>query len=96
MGRLDYPDAIAGGTLSPRIAFLHDVHGVSSTFNQGTKAATFGLSFNLKQKWLADLAYTSFWGGRTYAGIDPVAVPAGQSASYASSANPLKDRDFTP
>ena len=94
VGRLDYPNAVGGGTLSPRIAFSHDVHGVSSTFNQGTKAATFGLSFNLKQKWLADLAYTSFWGGRVYAGTDSTAVPAGQSASYASSANPLKDRDF--
>jgi hypothetical protein len=94
LGRLDYPNVIAGGTLSPRIAFSHDVRGVSPTFNQGTKAATFGLTYSLKQKWVADLAYTTYWGGRTYSGVDPVAPPAGQSASFASSANPLKDRDF--
>jgi len=95
LGRLDYPDVIAGGTLSPRIGFSHDVHGVSPTFNQGTKAATFGLTYNLKQKWAADLAYTTYWGGRTYSGTDtPALVPAGQSPSYATSANPLKDRDF--
>lgn len=93
LARLDYSNAIAGGTLSPRIAYSHDVHGVSPTFNQGTRAATFGLTYNLKQKWVADIAYTTYWGGRTYAGTDPLATP-GQSASYASSANPLKDRDF--
>jgi hypothetical protein len=93
LGRLDYPNAIAGGTLSPRIAFAHDVHGVSPTFNQGTKAATFGLTYNLRQKWVVDVAYTAFWGGRTYTGTDPVATP-GQPAGFASSANPLKDRDF--
>jgi hypothetical protein len=93
LARLDYPNAIAGGTLSPRIALAHDVHGVSPTFNQGAKAATIGLTYNLKQKWVADLAYTAFWGGRTYAGSDPVPTP-GQPSAFASSANPLKDRDF--
>ncbi len=99
LGRLDFPNAIGPATLSPRIAFSHDVHGVSPTFNQGTKAITFGLGLNYKQNWQADISYTAFWGGRTYAGTDPVTnpaagFPAGQSASYASSANPLKDRDF--
>lgn len=99
LARLDYPNAIAGGTLSPRIAFSHDVHGVSPTFNQGTKAATFGLTYNLKQKWVADLAYTTYWGGRTFSGTDSgagaVAYAAiGQSPAWAISANPLKDRDF--
>jgi hypothetical protein len=93
LARLDFADAVAGGTLSPRIAFAHDVHGVSPTFNQGTKAATLGLTYALKQKWAADIAYTAFWGGRTYAGTDPVPT-AGQPSTFASSANPLKDRDF--
>lgn len=93
LGRLDYSNVIAGGTLSPRIAYSHDVHGVSPTFNQGVRALTFGLTYNLKQTWVADLAYTTYWGGRTYAGTDPVPT-AGQSRSFASSANPLKDRDF--
>lgn len=93
LARLDFPNAIGGATLSPRVAFSHDVHGVSPTFNQGTKAATFGLTLNYKQNWQADIAYTSFWGGRTYASTDPVPT-AGQPSTYASSANPLKDRDF--
>ncbi|HXF67542.1 MAG TPA: DUF1302 family protein, partial [Burkholderiales bacterium] len=93
LARLDYPNALAGGTLSPRLAFAHDVHGVGPTFNQGSKAATFGITYGLKQRWAADLSYTVFWGGRTYAGTDPVPT-AGQSSAFASSANPLKDRDF--
>jgi hypothetical protein len=94
VGSLSYPNVIAGATLVPRIAFSHDVHGVGPTFNQGTKAATLGLSAILKQRWQADVAYTTYWGGRTFAGTDPGAVPAGQSSSYATSANALKDRDF--
>lgn len=94
VGALSYPNAIAGATLIPRVAFSHDVHGVGPTFNQETKAATFGLSAILRQKWQADFAYITYWGGRTYAGTDPAPVPAGQNASYATSANALKDRDF--
>ena len=67
---------------------------MSPTFNQGVKALTLGLGANYRQNWQADIAYTAFFGGRTYSGTDPGTVPAGQSANYASSANPLKDRDF--
>ena len=94
LARLDYPNAINSATLSPRLAFSHDVRGVSPTFNQGAKALTLGLGANYRQNWQADIAYTAFIGGRTYSGTDPGPVPAGQSANYASSANPLKDRDF--
>jgi hypothetical protein len=94
VGRLDYPNAIGAVTVSPRLAYAHDVDGVSSTFNEGTRAGTLGLGFNYSQNLQADIAYTWFWGGRTYSGTDPGAVPPGQSADYASSANPLKDRDF--
>ncbi len=100
LAKLDYPNAIAGGTLSPRIAFSHDVDGVSPTFNQGVKAMTIGLGFNFRQSWQADIAYTTYWGGRTYSGTDSGAganaytAIAGQSPTWASSANPLKDRDF--
>ena len=93
VGALSYPNAIAGATLIPRVAFSHDVHGVGPTFNQGTKAATFGLTAVVKQKWQADLAYTTYWGGRTYSGTDPAATGT-QARTYATSANPLKDRDF--
>ena len=93
VGALSYPNIITGVNLIPRIAYSHDVHGVGPTFNQGTKAATLGLSAVVKQKWQADLAYTTYWGGRTYSGTDPSATGT-QARTYATSANALKDRDF--
>ena len=99
VGRMDYPNAIGGATLSPRVAFSHDVNGRSPTFNEGAKALTFGLGINYLQNWQADVSYTSFFGGKRIEGTDPLAgldprFPSGQSASYASHTNPLKDRDF--
>jgi hypothetical protein len=41
-----------------------------------------------------DLQYTSYFGGRQYCGTDVSGVPPTQPASFCSSANPLKDRDF--
>ncbi len=94
LARMDFANAIGAVTVSPRIAFSHDVDGTGPNFNEGVKAATLGLGFNFKQNWQADLAYTAFFGGRTYSGTDPIANTAGQPRTYASSANPLKDRDF--
>ena len=92
-GSLSYPSAFAGVSVTPRVAFSHDVRGVSPTFNQGVKAATFGVGFVYRQNWQADLAYTTFWGGRTYSGTDPAATGT-QPRTFSTSANPLKDRDF--
>ena len=94
VARLDYSNALFGATLSPRAAWAHDVRGVSPTFNQATKALSLGLGINFQQNLQADISYTAFFGGRDYAGVDPAAVPAGQPASFSSTANPLKDRDF--
>jgi hypothetical protein len=99
VGRLDYPNAFLGSTVSPRIAFSHDVSGSSPTFNEGAKAITFGVGFNYRQNWQADIGYTAFFGGRTVSGVDVPsaasgALPTGQTAPYASSTNPMKDRDF--
>lgn len=94
VARLDFENALGGATLSPRIAYSHDVRGVSPTFNEGTKAVTIGIGYNLRQVWQADIAYTSYFGGRIYAGTDTGTIPPGQSPNYASSANSLKDRDF--
>jgi hypothetical protein len=94
VARLDYSNALFGATLSPRLAWAHDVRGVGPTFNQGTKALSLGLGINFQQNLQADLSYTAFFGGRDFAGVDPVAVPAGQPAAFSSTANPLKDRDF--
>jgi len=94
VGRLDYPNAIGSVTVSPRLAFSHDVDGRSPTFNEGAKALTLGFGFNYRQNWQADIAYTAFFGGKKVSGVDPAAVPAGQVASYASHTNPMVDRDF--
>ena len=93
VARMDFENALGAAALSPRIAYSHDVRGVSPTFNEGIKAVTVGLGYNLRQVWQADIAYTSYFGGRTYAGTDTTAVGT-QPLEYASSANPLKDRDF--
>ena len=94
VARLDYSNALFGATLSPRLAWAHDVRGVSPTFNQGTRAASVGVGMNFQQNLQGDISYTAFFGGRDFAGVDPVAVPAGQVAAFSSTANPLKDRDF--
>ncbi len=56
------------------------------------------MSWEYQRRWVVDTQYTSYFGGRTYCGTDAPppgsAVTPGQSASWCSSANPLKDRDF--
>ena len=110
VGRMDFENVVGAVQMSPRVVLGHDVRGVGPSFNQGSKALTFGLGFNYLQRWQADIGYTSFFGGRTYDGTDP--VPPGvdinpdpnvttlspgdstQPQSFATSANPNKDRDF--
>ncbi|HEY0973564.1 MAG TPA: DUF1302 domain-containing protein [Solimonas sp.] len=110
VSRLDFENAIGPMGISPRLVFAHDVNGVGPNFNQDAKAITVGVAFNYLQRWQADIGYTTFFGGRTYSGTDP--VPPGtdinpdpnvvtltpgdstQSADFATSANPNKDRDF--
>lgn len=94
VGRLDYPNAMGAVTVSPRLAFSHDVDGRSPTFNEGAKAVTLGFGFNYRQNWQADIAYTAFFGGKKVSGTDPNPVPAGQAQTYASHTNPMVDRDF--
>ena len=94
--RLEYPNMLFSGNVAPRLAFSHDVKGVGPTFNEGVKSWSAGLSWDYQRRWVVDASYTGFFGGRTYCGTDPLGAPAGsgQSASFCSSANPLKDRDF--
>jgi hypothetical protein len=93
--RLEYASALMGGNLAPRFAFAHDVKGVGPNFNQGVKSASLGISWDYQRKWVVDAQYTNYWGGRTYCGTDvPGSSVGGQPASWCSSANPLKDRDF--
>lgn len=109
--RLDYSNALFGGNLQPRLAFSHDVHGSSSTFNEGVKSVSLGANLEFQKKLTFDLSYTNFFGGKTFCGTDTVdatrqtslaaqvagvaalGIP-GQGASWCSSANPIKDRDF--
>ncbi len=98
VGRLEYSSLLYGGNVAPRLAFSHDVKGVGPNFNEGVKSASVGVSWDYQRKWLVDVQYTNYFGGRTFCGTDvPPAgsvVTPGQSASWCSSANPLKDRDF--
>jgi hypothetical protein len=98
VGRLEYSNLIFGGNVAPRLAWTHDVKGVGPNFNRGVKSASLGASWEYQRKWIVDAQYTTFSGGKTYCGTDTPppgsAVTPGQSASWCSSANPLKDRDF--
>jgi hypothetical protein len=68
--RLDFNNAIGALTLSPRIAWSHDVDGNTpgpgGSFIEHRKAITFGLGANYQNTWTADLSYTNFFGARRY------------------------------
>ncbi|HUJ01184.1 MAG TPA: DUF1302 domain-containing protein [Usitatibacter sp.] len=98
LGRLEYSNLLFNGNVAPRIAFGHDVNGEGPVFNEDTKSLSVGASWEYQQKWVVDAQYTTYWGGKTYCGTDQPppgsSVTPGQPASWCSSANPLKDRDF--
>lgn len=70
VSRLDYNNAIGAVTLSPRVAWAHDVNGNSpgpgGNFIEGRKAITFGLGADYQNRWGADLSYTNFFGAGRY------------------------------
>ena len=70
VAKLDYDNAIGAATLSPRIAWAHDVHGNSpgpgGNFVEDRKAVTFGLGTSYLSTWTADLSYTNFFGAGRY------------------------------
>jgi hypothetical protein len=94
--RLEYANALFSGNIAPTFAFGQSVKGVGPNVNQGAKQWSLGATWDYQRKWLVGIQYTDFFGGRTYCGVDTpaAAVPAGQSASYCTGANPFKDRDF--
>jgi len=101
VGRLDYTGGPFGTNWSPRLAWSHDVKGVSQTFNEGVKSLSMGVNFEYQKKATVDFSYTTYGGGRTYCGTDTAPTAPGatpitptQSASWCSGANPIKDRDF--
>ncbi len=70
VGRLDFNNVIGPVTLSPRIAWQHDVNGNSpgpgGNFLEGRKAITLGIGANYLDRWTADLSYTDFFGAGRY------------------------------
>ncbi|MCF6226457.1 MAG: DUF1302 domain-containing protein [Xanthomonadales bacterium] len=66
--RIDYNSAFGTAfTLSPRVAFAHDVTGYApgpgGNFVEGRKTATFGIAATYLNQWSADLSYTMLFGG---------------------------------
>jgi hypothetical protein len=65
--RADYNSVFGTAfTLSPRIAFYHDVNGISpgpgGAFIEGRKQITIGAEANYLNKWSFDLSYTNYFG----------------------------------
>jgi len=95
VARADYTNVIGAINLSPRVAFSHDLRGVSPTFNQGVKAATLGVGASYQNNWQADLSYTNYFGGETYSATVPVTVGGAPVVTPTKTTNnPLSDRDF--
>jgi len=68
--RFDFNNAIGAWTLSPRLAWSHDVNGNSpgpgGNFVEGRRAITFGIGANYQNRWSLDLSYTDFFGAGRY------------------------------
>ena len=66
VGRLDYSNVLGALNVSPRIAWRHDVSGITpgpgGNFIEGNKAITLGVAAGYQNEWLADLSYTNFFG----------------------------------
>jgi len=70
LARADYNNAIGAWTVSPRVAWAHDVEGTTpgpgGAFVDGSKVLTVAVAFNLLNEWVVDLAYTDYMGGGKY------------------------------
>ncbi len=70
VAKFDFNNAVGAITLSPRIAWAHDVNGNSpgpgGNFLEGRKAVTLGLGANYQNRWTADISYTDYFGAGRY------------------------------
>lgn len=70
LARMQFDNAFKGINLAPRIAWQHDVNGVSpgpgGNFIEGRKAITLGLSGNYQNVYTADISYAHFSGAGRY------------------------------
>lgn len=69
--RADYNNFLGSAfTLSPRVAFNHDVNGITpgpgGNFLEGRKSLTVGAEANYLNAWAIDLSYTSFFGAGSF------------------------------
>ena len=84
--RFEYNNVFAGVNMLPRLVFSHDVKGVSPFLTEDVKAISVGMQATYNQVWSADVAYTTFFGGREISGTDctvgvpPLGVPDGATA----------------
>jgi hypothetical protein len=65
-GRLEYPGLVGPWNVLPRVAFSHDVQGITpgpgGNFQEGRYSFTLGVGANLRATWELDFAYTQFAG----------------------------------
>ncbi len=70
LGRLVYNNVFNSINLIPRLAWAHDVKGVSpgpgGSFIEGRKAITIGLGADYQNVYSADIGYTRYWGAGRY------------------------------
>jgi len=70
LAELTYNNAIGAVNLIPRLAWQHDVNGISpmpiGNFLENRKALTFGLGGTYLNAWSADLSYTIYWGAGSH------------------------------
>jgi len=68
--QLEYNNALGPVTLRPRLAWRHDVDGISpgpgENFLEGRMAVSLGLSADYLSQWSADLSYTNFFGAGAF------------------------------
>ena len=76
--QLDYYNAIGSVTVSPRLAYAHDIAGITplplGTYVRGRQAVSVGVAATWLSRWSAGLEYVNYFG--------------------AGSANLLRDRDY--
>ena len=67
-----YPGILPGATLTPSLAFAHDVGGYSydGTFLKGRKIVRPGVRAEWDKRYSAELAYTNYSGGRYNSLVD--------------------------
>ncbi len=83
-GSLTYNDVFAGINLTPKLAWSHDVDGVSpnSNFNEGAKALSFGIEAEYLNRYTGSLDYTTFSGGDYNTIVDRDFVSFSVSVSF--------------